>query len=540
MSPIVDRILDEVRGAWRFRWVALAAAWGLCVVGWMVVLSLPNVYQASARVFVDTRTVLRPLLQGLAIDNDVDSQLNLVRQAMLGRPQLERVARETGLDLHATTPQARALLIDKLRTRISIMSGPQDRERERDRAGGGLVVISYQDSSRDMSLKVVDKLLNSFVEDALGGNREGSETAQRFLRAQIADYERRLSDAEARLADFKKRNVGLMPGGQGGDYFTRLQNEMEQVKQAQAKLGVTISRRDELQRQLQVAIPFVASPQSAGPSRAGAGQTGAAGGAGDTASRIHETQARIDELLLRFTEKHPDVIAARETLQQLQERQEQEIAAMRRGGGVAAGVATSPVYQSIQLSLNEAEVEVAALRGEINDRQGKVKELRERVDTMPEVEAEYAHLNRDYDVTRAQYSALVDRLERARLSEQADETGIVRFEVIDPPTASYFPVAPKRPLLLGVVLLLGLGGGGALAYLLHWLRPVFNNVRLLNEITGLPVLGSISMTWLDKYKAERRMHKLAFAGAAAMLVVIFAGVFLFRNAGTQLLRGLIS
>jgi polysaccharide chain length determinant protein (PEP-CTERM system associated) len=536
MSPMVDRILDEVRGAWRFRWVALAAAWGLCLIGWIAVLSLPDMYQASARVFVDTRTVLRPLLQGLAIENDVDSQLNMVRQAMLGRPQLERVARETGLDLRATTPESRAVLIDKLRTRISIMGGSQD-----PRSSGGLFVISYQDSNRDMSLKVVDKLLNSFVEDTLGGNREGSETAQKFLREQIADYERRLSESEARLAEFKKRNVGLMPGAQGGDYFTRLQNEMEQVKQAQAKLGVTISRRDELQRQLQGAMPFVASAQTASAARGGAGQAGGAGGAGDTASRIQETQARIDDLLLRFTERHPDVIAARETLQQLQERQEEEIAALRRGDrGGASGVATNPVYQSIQLSLNEAEVEIAALRGEINDRQSKVKELRALVDTVPEVEAEYAHLNRDYDVTRAQYSALVDRLERARLSEQADETGIVRFEVIDPPAASYFPVAPQRPQLLGIVLVLGLAAGGGVAYLLHWLRPVFNNVRNLNEITGLPVLGAVSMTWLDKYKAERRVHKLAFASAAAMLVVIFAGVFLFRNAGTQWLRGLIS
>ncbi len=532
MSPMLDQVLDEVRGAWRFRWIAMAAAWAVCVLGWMVVLSLPDMYEASARVFVDTKTALRPLLHGLAIESDVDSQLNQVRQAMLGRPQLERVARETDLDVQATTPEARAALIDKLRERISIEGGAMSKD-----TSGGLFVISYQDPNRDKSLQVVDKLLNTFVEDTIGGKREGSETAQKFLREQIADYERRLSEAETRLADFKKKNVGLMPGEQGGDYFSRLQSEMDAVKKAQAALGVATSRREELQRQLRGETPYAGS----GSGRARGGRDGSAGG--DTASRIQETQARLDDLLLRFTDRHPDVVAMRETLEQLRARHEAEIEALRRGdpgAAAAAGAATNPVYQSIQLALNQAEVEIAALRGEISDRQRRVAQLRELVDTVPEVEAEFARLNRDYDVTRAQYTALVDRLEKARLSEQAEETGVVRFDVIDPPAAGYQPAAPNRPRLIAVVLVVGLAVGGGLAYLLHQLRPVFNNVRLLNEITGVPVLGAVSMTWLDKRKMESRTRRIAFSGAAALLMVAFVGTLLFQSTGARIIHRAIS
>jgi len=529
MSPIIEQVLDEVRGAWRFRWLALGVAWAVCLLGWVAVFAMPDMYQASARVFVDTRTALRPLLQGLAVESDVDSQLNMVRQAMLGRPQLERVARETELDPTAITPQQRAAMIDRLRSRIVIQGGAQGRD-----ASGGLFVITYQDHNRDKSLQVVDKLLNTFVEDTLGGKREGSETAQRFLRAQIADYERRLSEAEARLADFKKRNVGLMPGEQG-DYFSRLQGEMDAVRKAQAALGVATSRRDELQRQLSGESPFVA----------GAGITAAAaraGSGGDTASRIQETQARLEDLLLRFTDKHPDVVATRETLEQLKARHREEIAALQRGDpsvAASAGASANPVYQSIHLSLNQTEVEIAALRGELADGQRKVAQLRQMVDTVPEVEAEFARLNRDYDVNRAQYTALVDRLEKAKLSEQAEETGVVRFEVIDPPAAGFRPVAPNRPRLLAMVLVAALGAGGGLAYLLHQMRPVFTNVRVLNEVTGLPVLGAVSMTWLDRQKSQDRMRELAFGGAAVMLLVMFAGVLLFQSTGARLMQRLI-
>ena len=532
MSQVVDQVIDELRGAWRFRWLAMAAAWLVCIGGWVFVFAMPDMYEASAKVYVDTRTVLKPLLEKLTVQADVDSQLRLVRQAMLGRPQLERVARETDLDLRAETPEQRAALIDQLRSRITIEGGAAN---QRD-SSGGLYVISYQDPNREKSIQVVEKLLNSFVEDTLGGNREGSETAQRFLMKQIEEYEARLSEAEARLAEFKKKNVGLMPGEQTGDYFSRLQSEIDAAKKAESSLGVALSRREELQRQLRGETPFLAASSSA------TGGTKSAGGASDTSTRIQETQARLDELLLRFTDRHPDVVATRETLEQLKERRNAEIAALRRGDPTAmatAGAASNPVYQSIQLALNQVEVEIAALRGELGEHNRKVGQLRAMVDTVPQVEAEFARLNRDYEVTREGYRELVDRLQKARLSERADETGVVKFEVVDPPSAGFAPVAPNRVKLLAVVLVVGLGLGGGIAYLLHQLRPVFNNTRSLSDITGLPVLGAVSMTFVDKKREESRLRRIAFGGAAAALVVVFLGMVVFQSAGARLMQRLM-
>ena len=528
MNHAVEKVVDELRGAWRFRWFAMALAWVVCILGWLYVFVMPDMYQATAKVYVDTRTVLKPLLDKLTVDTDVDSQLRLVRQGMLGRPQLERVARETDLDLRAGTPDKRSVLIDQLRSRISIEGGGAG-GRE---GSGGLYVISYQDPNREKSIQVVDKLLTRFVEDTLGGNTEGSETAQRFLSKQIEEYEAQLSAAEDRLAEFKKKNVGLMPGEGNGDYFSRLQSEIDATKKAESALSAAMSRRDELQRQLHGEVPFLAgSSGSTGKS------TG--GGASDTSVRIQETQARLDELLLRFTDKHPDVLAARETLEQLKQRREAEVAALRRGDPSAiatAGAASNPVYQSIQLAANQNEVEIASLRSEIGERNRKVAELRGLVDTVPQVEAEFARLNRDYEVRREGYRELVDRLQKARLSERADETGVVKFEVVDPPSAGFAPVAPNRVRLLAVVLLAGLGVGGGLAYLLHQMRPVFNNTRSLADITGLPVLGAVSLTWLDRKRMESRLRKLAFSGAAATLVALFGAMVLFQSAGARFMQ----
>ena len=506
MEELFEKLRDDIRGSWRFRWIAVSVAWAVALAGWTVVFLMPDIFEASARVFVDTRTTLNQVTQGLAVESNVDTQIARVRQSLIGGPQLEKVARAAKVEPRAgATPQKVKEFYDEVRKRIQITGSTT-----RDSATGGVYLLTYRDRDRKRAIRLVSRLTDAFVENTTGGKREGSEQAQRFLVEQLKEYEERLAGAEQRLAEFKKANVGLMPGVQG-DYFSRLQGEIDQIDKAKAALNLAGRRRAELQSQLRGEAPVL----SVAPA------TVAGAGGSDITSRIRETQAKLDEMLLRFTDKHPDVIALKQTLADLTARQQEQIEALRRGdAGAAAGIglAANPVYQNIQLQLNQTNVEIATLNAEIAERQRKIDELRKRVNTAPEVEAGLARLNRDYEVTRASYQALLERLEKARLSEQAEETGIVRFEIIDPPAASFIPVAPKRTLLLLGVLVLALGAGGGLAYLLHLLRSVFSNTRQLQAVTGRPVIGWVSMTGLEDHKANQRRGLLAFAAATSLLL----------------------
>jgi len=515
MNDMLSRLFDDVRGAWRFRRHALLAAWGICMAAWLAVMALPDQYRASARVFVDTRTALDRYVKDLAIQQDVNAQINFVRQALLSRPQLEKVIRETDLDLRAKTAHARVSLVEALQKQIKITAT--------DAGTGGLVfTLTYEDRDRQTSLRVVEMLMNTFVEEVLGGKRTGSEVGQKFLQEQIEEYEQRLREAEERLADFKRRNVGLMPGAQG-DYFTRLQGELQNIERTKGELNIALTSRDELDRQLRgeaSALGNRASPVAAATMT-------------ETQTRIQEAQTRLDNLLLQYTEKHPDVVALRQTITQLEERRREELAALKGTNTLPAGAASNPVVQSIQLALNKSDVEIAALRARITEGQRKVAELQKLVDTAPEVEAEFTRLNRDYDGMRERYAAFVDRAERAKIGDQAEETEAVRFEVLDPPAAKFEPVAPNRPLLLGGALVFGLLAGGTLAFVLHQLRPVFTSSRMLNEITSLPVYGVVSETWRDKHHRRRRREFLRFAAAAAMLIVVFVFVLRISEAGIR-------
>jgi protein tyrosine kinase modulator len=532
MHEIIQEVIEQVRSAWRFRWWALSAAAVIAVIGWCVIFALPDRYEGGARVFVDTRTALKPVLDKLTIEQDVNAQLNFVRQSLLAGPELRKIAAQTGLlPATVTDPATEASILTGMANRIVLsVKSASERESERDTAGS-IYGLSYQDSNRERCLRVVQVLLDTLVEKTLGGKREGSESAQRFLEEQLKSYEQRLRVAEDRLAEFKKRNIGLMPTEQGG-YFQQLQNELDAIKSTETQLSIALSKRNELSRQMR-GESVVAASGSSTVMGAGGFSSG-----NDTLSRIKETQAKLDDLLLRFTEKHPDVVATQQTLEELKRRRAAEIESLRRGDANAlatSGASSNPVFQSIQLQLNQADVEIASLRGALSQHQGKAANLRQRLDSAPQVEAEFAQLNRDYDVNKAQYTSLLQNYEKARLGEQADNAGSVRFDIVQPPTVSYTPVFPRRGLFLGGVLLAALAAGAGLAFLLHLLRPVVGTAQSLAAMTGLPVLGVVTGAFPGKLHAAERADFKRFAIGMGCLLVAFVIAVLLSRAGLRLM-----
>jgi len=377
----------------------------------------------------------------------------------------------------------------------------------------------------------VRTLLDSFVNDVMSDNSRNATEAQGFLKTQIAELERRLAEAEGRLADFKSNNVGMLPG-EKGDYFTRLEGEMASLSQARANLAVAMSRRDELQRQLASARQYVPGTGS-----------GPGGMVSDLTTRIQESEAKLEQLLQRFTDRHPEVIAVKQTIAELKEREKTELAELARGGeGTRAirSLSVNPVYQQIQMELNKVDVEIASLRGGVQEHEREVANLRKFVDSAPEVEQEYKRLNRDYNVLKTQYETLVSRREQARVTDNATQNGIVRFDIIDPPTAGTSPIWPKRRLFMLAALVLGLGAGVAIALVPHLLRPTIDNTGGLGRLTGLPVLGAVSAVRRvsDALQTRREVHRLAIA--TGVLVVVGAVFVLFGNAGARAIQHLLT
>lgn len=514
----VAALQDQLRGIWRFRRVALAVSWCTAVILWVVVFLIPNTYEASAKIFVDTGTTLSQATKGISLEDNVSDQIDRVSAALLGTPQLHKVANDTNLLAGAVTAQQQQAVIDDLRGKINIIAD-SDAKNPDQHAAPKQFTITYEDTNRARSISVVDRLLNDFVEGSLEDKSQGSQQAEQFLSQQIADYGQRLSATEQQLADFKKRNIGFLPGEQG-DYFTRLQAQQQSLTQLRESLYVALRKRDALVGELKSGEKFTAS----GPGSLAAGAT-----ALDTEQQIEQDQQRLDQMLLKYTPKYPDVISLRENIKELKAREKQQKSAAQHGDVGAAsslGLAANPVYLKLQEEYNAQQVEIASLQQQISDRQRQIESLKGQMGSAPQVQAEYAQLTRNYAVTKQQYDALLARLDSARLGQQAASTGLVKFQVIDPPAASFTPISPKRPLLIIGAFFAALGAGLGVAYLLHLLRPVFVSTRQLSAATGLTVLGAVSMAWAEKHRAARHRSTIRYTLLSTGLLVAAVAVFL--------------
>ncbi|MBX3707336.1 MAG: hypothetical protein KF911_11965 [Pseudomonadales bacterium] len=504
MNEVLEQLIQMIRSAWRFRWWALGVAWLSSIAGWGLVATQKDLYEATARVYVNTASQLRMLLDDQIVEPNVEDQLRLVREALLGRPQLERIARETGLAEGVVGNEAMQMLVDQLAARIQIISGsdlapPRWGVQRTD----DTYTILYHHNERDMAVSVVTKLLNVFVEDTIGGKRTSSQAAGDFLLRQIREYEQRLRFAEEALAAFNQRNFERLPSMQGG-YFQRLQTSIEELENARQRLRLAQSRLNSIEQQIRGEVP----------------RAGASGQSDPTSieARIQENEARLDDLRLRYTENHPDVIAAREIVDQLRARQARELAELQELGGQAPS-SNNPVLQALQIARNEVQMEIATLQADVRDREGRVERLRSLLTEGPEVEAELAQLNRDYEVIQAHYRSLLNSLEREKLSREVLESESIDFRIINPPTAGLGPVAPNRTLLLMIVLVGSLGLGAGVAWLLSQIKGVYQDPTSLELATQLPVLGSITRFLTADQRSIHIRSYIQFAGATIGLLI---------------------
>lgn len=514
MDDLIRQANTILRSMWKHHWLGLAVAWLVAAIGATVVLRVPDKYEASARIYVDTQSILKPLMSGLAVQPNVDQQIMMLSRTLISRPNVEKVIRMADLDLGSTSKNAQEELIDQLSKGMEIKSTSRD----------NLYTVTYRNPNPEKAKLVVQSLVSLFVESSLGDKHKDSDSAKKFIDEQIKSYEKKLEDAENRLKEFKLRNIELQTAD-GKSSSDRLSDISTQLAKARLDLREAENSRDALRRQIVGEQPTSLLPDAPG-SDAGISIP-------DLDGRIDTQKRNLDNLLQRYTEQHPDVVGARRLIKELEEQRRKEIAERKKAAAANpsnAALSANPVYQQLKVSFAEAEANVASLRTRVAEYESRYKQITEVMKAAPEIEAEFAQLNRDYDIQKKNYEALVSRRESASLSGELDSVaGVADFRLIDPPRVSPHPVSPNRTLLLPLVLLASLAAGLVASFLAGQFRPVFFDGKTLREVAGLPLLGSVTAVVSDEENRKTRSDRRRFIGGFAALIAVFAAgiAFLF-------------
>jgi polysaccharide chain length determinant protein (PEP-CTERM system associated) len=514
MHELLQTVLDYLRGMWHRRWIGLAVAWVAAIVAVAIVYRVPEKYEASARVYVDTETLLKPLLAGLAIQPNLDQQVSLISRTLISRPNVEKLIHMADLDLQSRRPADRDTLVDDVMNTIRLTGG----------AATNLYVISYRDPSPDRAKKVVQSLLAIFVESSLGDKRQDSRSAVKFIDDQIKRYVETLQASENRLKEFRLKYLGVS-GRDGQDYFARLSRLSSDIDGAKLELEAAQESRDSYKKELAgETATFLPDP----------GEARARDAVPEVDARIATLKKELDDLLRKYTDEHPDVLATKRLIEQLEQQRTTELEARRKAAGSATAASTTernPVFQQLKISLADAEASVASARAKLAGYQSQYNQLKAQARLVPEVEAEYVQLTRDYDVQKKTYDSLLARREAAGMGMDIQDTGGAQFRVIDPPRVTPDPVAPTRWMLLGIAFLGSIFAGLLASFVASEIRPIFHDSRTLREVAKRPILGMVSMLQTDAQNRIRRRSAYLFAGglgaffASFTVVIVLAQLF---------------
>ncbi len=485
MNGLYDEILVGLHGVWQRRWLVLAVAWGVALLGWAVVSLIPARYASDAKIVVQSSTLL-PDTVGIT-SSDRQKAVEEVRQTLTSAVNLAKVVRATDLGKAARSEDEVAAIAAGLSKNIDIVA-KQD----------NLFEISASAREPRLARQIVQKLIDLFIDGSLSGGRIETGQALKFLDQQIATRSAELAAAEAKRAQFQSQFATMLPGA--GSIDQRLDAARTELSRIDGDLASAQSALAAVNGQMASTPAVIKTP---GQMIAGSGGDG----------RAAAIQAQISEGYAKgWTDAHPDMVALRQQLARTP-------SSAGSGPRLSAGSTTpNPAYVSMRSMQAEKQAVASALAARKSTLQAQINSVVANQASNPELAAQQTEVERNYTVLKTQYDKLLADREDVRLRGQAQSTSAaVKISVIDPPTAASVPASPNRPLLLTLVLVAALGAGGASAFALGQLRRTFATAPKLASASGLPVLGSIGEVIPRHERDERaRKQKLFYGGTAAL------------------------
>ncbi len=512
MNDLLTPLLNLLPAMWNKRWWGLAVAWAVALLGAIGVAAYKDRYEASATVYVDTQSTLRPLLQGLAVQPNVGDQVTMLARTLLSRANLDAVIDDNHMLAPGASQQERALLRQELVKTIKLkISGGSP--------SNNIYEVSYIGHDPARTLGVVRILMSLFVKHGLSGNEQDSRQALQFIDSQIALYDGKLQEAEGRLREFRSGHPGYsVPGANN---LTAQEGQLQdQVITLQGQLAAATSSRDAMRAQLAGVRPTLSPDLLPGTLAGQLAQPSAID------QRITVLRNRLSDLLQRYTDAYPDVIATRQSLARLEAERarEQRKAAASPAASHDYSDATNPVYQQLQVSLAQANANVASLQTQLADVRSRLQHLEQRQRQMPGLDERYVQLTRNLGVLNDTYQKLMQRREAAMLSLNQDNSRRNDyFHVVDPPRLAPSALFPHRTMLIAAVLLLAIAAGILTTYAHVVFLPTYHTARQLREGSDRPVLGSVSLVPTSGSMVHEQREFRLFVAGSGVLVLVFAG-----------------
>jgi len=504
---------DAILDVWRRRkWIGLVVFTVVCAAALAAVVSLPNLYRASATVLVERPRVSEAFVRQ-SVTTELETRIQTIHREIMSRTRLSEVISRLNLyaELRGVVPMD--ALVERLRKEAQL--GLQGVEQATGRTETIAFTLSYSGRDPELVARVANTLAGFYIEgNSQSRERQATETAE-FLESQLQALKRELDQQEQRSTAFKSRRATEQHQVEVGlTALERLNTQLRLNNESQLR---AIERRERIELQVAAAesTPVAASPDA-------------------PAARLAKLKEDLADLRRQYSDRYPEVI-----------RIQAQIAALEpsaAAGGTSAAANGSgvdaPATHFARQALVNVERELRALKDEEAALRGQIAGYEARIDSAPKMQEELEQPSRDYDAVNERYQALVKRAEDARLAENLERgQATERFRILDPAIPPLYAAAPNRLWLAIMGLIAAVAAGIAAIVLVEKLDTTFHTADEVQAFTALPMLARIRMI-PTAARARRRRMQFALVAAATViaLAVMVAGSYYFAGGNEQIVR----
>ena len=530
---------DYLAAMLRRKWRLIVPAILISIIAALVAVSIPAAYKSTGTVLIEEPEVPRELVQS-TITSFAAQRLQVIQQRVMTTQNLINIINKFDLYRQRRLREPISEIASNFRGKISmelVSAEVIDPRSGRSMEATIAFNVSFEDTSRRVAQQVANELVSLYLNENLRDRREKAAETTGFLADEAARLGELVSDVESRLAEFKLRNAGQLPGQLDVNLGLIRRAELE-LQEAGRRLHLLEQRKLALQAELAQLSPYgarvvdgqtVLSP----PERLRALQikyismkgaygamhpdvlrmqreidvlkkeTGAGADVEGLKRQLQTTEDSIDAARKKYGAKHPDVVTL--------ERQAKSLRAAIKGAdeqpnnGAFAPNADNPAYLLAQSQLKSIDAEMFVLQRQKEEVRRRIEASEARVLKAPEAEREYLMLKRDYENAYAKYKEIKAKQLEAQLAQALEtERKSERFSLIEPPQLPLKPESPNRIAIVFIGIMLAGAAGVGNVFLAESLDESVYGSKQLAALTGQQPLAVVPVI------AEKKSGKLRF------------------------------
>ena len=496
---------DFAKIAWRRKWVIVLPLLLISLTTVVVSHYLPNKYRSETVMLVVPQQVPENYVRS-TVTAKLEDRMQSINQQILSRTRLEKIIQDFNLYENERRAGIMEDIVEKMRTKdilVQVLKGDAFR-------------IAYIGDNPQVVRRVTERLASAFIEENLRDRELLAEGTNQFLTVQLEDARRRLIEQEKKLEVYRVQHAGELPSQATGNLQV-IQNIQMQIQQVVESINRDIDRRLLIERTLAEATAL----NTGGAIDGGAAPQTAVG-------QLAAAQKALNDMQLRLTAEHPDVIRMKRIIAGLEKKVETEASMAPLTPEATPAMTNAAQGQrsrvgQLQFEMDKIDRDVAAKRAEEQRLRKVAAAYQARVESVPARETELAELTRDYETLQKMYTGLLAKSQESKIASNLERRQIgEQLKVLDPARTPERPFSPDRPMINLAGALGGLLFGLGLAGFLEYRDSSFRTHDEVATVLSLPVLAQIPLIITHGERLRFRRRRLMVAAAAAVVCVAIA------------------